>query len=169
MAILSAENAFRKGLGALAESRPEAASHYFRKALDLERERSTSRLDMRYLSYYGLSLARAGLSGQIALQACKTAVFKQNNDPLLFLNLGRVYILTGKLTRALEAFEKGLRLAPDHKMLKDELAKIDRRLKPAIPFLDRSHPVNRWIGRHRYSRRNHATEMDYANWTESPP
>jgi Tfp pilus assembly protein PilF len=165
MATLSAENAFRKGLGALAENRPEAASNYFRKALDLERDRSKSRLDMRYLSYYGLSLAQAGLSTQIALQACKTAVFKQNSDPVLFLNLGRVYVITGKLVRAMESFERGLRLAPDHKILRKELAKIDRRSRPAVPFLDRSHPVNRWIGKH--SRR--PDRIDYANMTESPP
>ncbi len=164
MAILSAENAFRKGLGALAENRPEAASQYFRKALDLERDRSKSRLDMRYLSYYGLSLAQAGLSSQIALQACKTAVFKQNGDPLLYLNLGRVYILKGKLVRAMEAFERGLRIAPDHKILRKELAKIDRRSKPAISFLERSHPVNRWIGRHRRK----SGRVGYANVT-SPP
>jgi tetratricopeptide (TPR) repeat protein len=169
MATLSAENAFRKGLGALSENRPEAASKYFRQALDLERDRSKSRLDMRYLSYYGLSLAQAGLSTQIALQACKTAVFKQNGDPVLFLNLGRVYAITGKPVRAMEAFERGLRLAPDHKILKKELAKLDRRSRPALPFLDRSHPVNRWIGRHRAPRNGRSSRMDYANMTESPP
>jgi tetratricopeptide (TPR) repeat protein len=165
MTILSAENAFRKGLGALAENRPEAASNYFRKALDLERDRSKSRLDMRYLSYYGLSLAQAGLSTQIALQACKTAVFKQNSDPVLFLNLGRVYVITGKLVRAMEYFEKGLRLSPDHKILRRELARIDRRSRPAVSFLDRDHVVNRWIGRHR----SRSGRVEYANMTESPP
>jgi len=149
MPILSAENAFRKGLGAMAEQHPEKASVYFRQALDLERERSKSRLDMRYLSYYGLSLAQAGLSTQIALQACKTAVFKQTGDPLLFLNLGRVYLLTGKPVGAMAAFERGLKVAPENKILRSELAKIDRRRSPALPFLDRTHPVNRWLGRHK--------------------
>jgi Tfp pilus assembly protein PilF len=149
MPILSAENAFRKGLGAMAEKHPEKASVYFRQALDLERERSKSRLDMRYLSYYGLSLAQAGLSTQIALQACKTAVFKQTGDPLLFLNLGRVYILTGKTVRAMAAFERGLKTAPESKILRAELAKLDRRRRPALPFLDRGNPVNRWLGRRR--------------------
>ena len=165
MTILSAENAFRKGLGALAENRPEAASQYFRQALDLERDRSKSRLDMRYLSYYGLSLAQAGLSTQIALQACKTAVFKQNNDPELYLNLGRVYVLTGKPVRGMEAFERGLRIAPDHKIRRKELAKIDRRSRSPISFLDRSHPLNRWIGR----RIRSSGRIGYANMTESPP
>jgi tetratricopeptide (TPR) repeat protein len=153
MPILSAENAFRKGLGAMAEKYPEKASVYFRQALDLERERSKSRLDMRYLSYYGLSLAQAGLSNQIALQACKTAVFKQTADPVLFLNLGRVYLLIGKPVRAMEAFERGLKISPENKTLRMELSKIDRRGRPPIPFLNRSNPVNRWLGKRRGGRR----------------
>jgi tetratricopeptide (TPR) repeat protein len=154
MPSLSAENAFRKGLGAMSEKHPEKASVYFRQALNLERERSKSRLDMRYLSYYGLSLAQAGLSTQIALQACKTAVFKQSNDPLLCLNLGRVYILTGKPIRAMAAFERGLKVSPEHKVLRMELSRIDRRNRPALPFLDRAHPINRWLGKRRRNSKN---------------
>jgi len=168
MPILSAENAFRKGLGAMAEKHPEKASVYFRQALDLERERSKSRLDMRYLSYYGLSLAQAGLSTQIALQACKTAVFKQTGDPLLLLNLGRVYLLIGKPVRAMEAFERGLRIAPEHKALRMELAKIDRRSRPTVPFLDRSNPLNRWLGQRRTQRKGAVSGIGYARLTEPP-
>ena len=168
MPILSAENAFRKGLGAMAEQHPEKASVYFRQALDLERERSKSRLDMRYLSYYGLSLAQAGLSKQIALQACKTAVFKQTGDPLLFLNLGRVYLLIGKPARAMEAYERGLKINPEHKALRMELAKIDRRSRPTVPFLDRSNPVNRWLGRRKTSRNGAAANLGYASLSDPP-
>ena len=167
MPILSAENAFRKGLGAMAEKHPEKASVYFRQALDLERERSKSRLDMRYLSYYGLSLAQAGLSTQIALQACKTAVFKQNADPVLCLNLGRVYMLTGKPVRAMEAFERGLKITPENKVLRMELAKIDRRARQPIPFLDRTNPVNRWLGQHRRNGKG-ASKFSLAN-VSAPP
>ena len=76
MPTLSAENAFKKGLSALVDQRPKDASEQFRKALDLQKQQGGRRLDMRYLSYYGLSLARAGLSKRIALQACRTAVTK---------------------------------------------------------------------------------------------
>jgi tetratricopeptide (TPR) repeat protein len=147
MTILSAENAFKKGLTALVKNRPKEASEFFRKALELERQRSKTRLDMRYLSYYGLSLAKAGLSSQIALQACRSAVTRHADDPLLLLNLGRVYLITGKLEPALECFEKGLRVQPENQILRRELAKVDRRGRPMVPFLDRSHPVNRWLGR----------------------
>jgi len=169
MTILSAENAFKKGLAALVENRPKEASEFFRRALELERQRSKTRLDMRYLSYYGLSLAKAGLSSQIALQACRSAATRQSDDPLLLLNLGRVYLITGKLDPALECFEKGLRVQPESNILRKELARIDRRSKPMVPFLGRSHPVNRWLGRKKFQRRGRAPGVGYAGATQSPP
>lgn len=155
MSTLSAENAFRKGLSALVEQRPRDASEQFRKALDLERQCGKPRLDMRYLSYYGLSLARAGLSSRLAVQACRTAVTKQPEDPVLHLNLGRVHLICGKLAAAFRSFEHGLALAPDNEPLRRELARIERRRRPVFPFLPRAHPLNHWVGRmtaHRGSR-----------------
>lgn len=154
MPTLSAENAFKKGLSALVEQRPEDASEQFRKALDLQKQHGGRRLDMRYLSYYGLSLARAGLSKRIALQACRTAAKKNGEDPLLHLNLGRVYLICGKLVPAFQALEKGLALAPDSEPLRKELARIERRRPAVVSFLPRSHPVNHWLGRMTASRRS---------------
>jgi len=168
MAILSAENAFRKGLGSLADDRPKEASEFFRKALELERQRSKSRLDMRYLSYYGLSLARAGLSTQIALQACRSAASRQCQDPVLLLNLGRVYLLTGRVSPALESFEKALALCPDHKIIRRELDSIDRRKRPVIPFLHRNSALNRWLGRARATRRGVAPAVGYPEMSSTP-
>lgn len=168
MATLSAENAFKKGLAALVEDRPLEASQQFRRALDLERERSGSRHDMRYLSYYGLSLARAGLSEQIALQACRTAVARQSKDPVLLLNLGRVYLLAGRRIPALECFEKGVRLAPENKVLRRELAEVDRRRPPVVPFLSRTNPINRWLGKIRASRTKRTPGVGYAGVSPSP-
>jgi tetratricopeptide (TPR) repeat protein len=168
MPTLSAENAFRKGLGYLAEDRPKEASEFFRRALELERQRSKTRLDMRYLSYYGLSLARAGLSTQIALQACRSAASRQHHDPVLLLNLGRVYLLTGRLSPALEAFERGLAICPDHKILLRERDQVDRRRRPAIPFLGRNNVLNRWIGRARNPRKGRKAAVGYAEIPSSP-
>ena len=153
MPTLSAENAFKKGLSALVEQRPKDASEQFRKALDLQKQHGGRRLDMRYLSYYGLSLARAGLSQRIALQACRTAVTKNGDDPVLHLNLGRVHLICGNLAQAFRAFESGLLLAPENRPLQKELSQIERRRRPALSFLSRSHPINHWLGRLTASRR----------------
>ena len=71
MPSMSAENYSRQGLFALREGRHKAAADLFRQALDLDKERNRRTPEMRYLSYYGLSLAKAGLSTQFALKACR--------------------------------------------------------------------------------------------------
>lgn len=153
MNTLSAECHSKRGFAAFKTGDFTRAAEEFRKALELDRERSRRTPEMRYLSYYGLSLARAGLSERIALEACQTAVNRQKRDPILYLNLGRVYHLAGKTGQALRAFESGLRIAPDHVVLRREMGSIDRRAKPVIPFLDRSHLLNRKLGRMRAQRR----------------
>jgi Flp pilus assembly protein TadD len=143
----AADEVFKKGLTAYRTGDFEGAAALFHRALDLDRRRDARRPDMRYLSFYGLSLARAGLSSQMAVQACRKAVRQQPDSPVLHLNLGRVLMILGRRNDARKAFDEGLRLAPMHESLRNELAPIDRRHKPVIGVLSRSNPLNRALGR----------------------
>lgn len=147
MTIASAENSFKKGLAALRDGKPDEAVASFKAAMQIEREIGAARPQMKYLSYYGVSYAQAYGANREALKACESAVKKDFLNATLFLNLGRVYLIAGKLTRALAAFEHGLRISPSHKELRVELAKVDRRSQPPIPFFSRSHPLNIWLGK----------------------
>jgi tetratricopeptide (TPR) repeat protein len=149
MPILAAENCYKKGLVALAEGRPAEATAMFEAAMVIERERSVSRPQMRYLSYYGLSLAHAKRPNREAIKACETAAQIDFFAPDLLLNLGKVYLLAGKTTKALEIFERGLRIAPKYKALRIELRKVDRRQPPPISRLSRNHVLNIWLGKMR--------------------
>jgi tetratricopeptide (TPR) repeat protein len=151
MPILSAENCFKRGLVALAAGKPAEATTLFEAAMAIERERGVGRPQMRYLSFYGLSLAHSRKSITDALRACEEAAREEAFNPDLFLNLGKVYVRSGNRTRALEAYERGLRLDPKHRGLRAALQKTDRRSNPAVRGLDRSHPLNRLLGRIRYS------------------
>ena len=151
MPILSAENCFKKGLVAFAAGRPAEASALFEAAIAIERERGVGRPQMRYLSYYGLSLASTRRPGHKAVRACEEAARKESFNPDLFLNLGKVYMRAGKHTRALEVFERGLRLDSRHRGLRAALAKVDRRSDPPLSGFARSHPINRLLGRIRHS------------------
>jgi hypothetical protein len=108
---------------------------------------------MRYLSYYGLSRALAFGATPQSIQACETAVRRDFFNPDLLLNLGRVYLLAGKTTKALAAFERGLGLASSHKGLRAELRKLDRRAPPPLGIVSRSHPLNKMLGKLRCSLR----------------
>lgn len=161
MTIVTAENSFKKGLDALRDGRPEEAVASFKTAMQIEKEFGAGRPQMKYLSYYGVSFAQAYGANREALRACESAVKKDFLNATLFLNLGRVYLIAGKVTRALAAFEHGVRISPNHKELRAELAKADRRSTPPIPFLSRSHPLNAWLGKLRA--RLFARSLDVSN------
>jgi tetratricopeptide (TPR) repeat protein len=114
---------------------------------------------MRYLSYYGLSRAQATGTTPQVIQACETAARRDFFNPDLLLNLGKVYLLAGKTTKALAAFQRGLELAPNHKALRAEHARIDRREPPPLSMVSRSHPLNKMFGKLRWSLRARVADL----------
>jgi tetratricopeptide (TPR) repeat protein len=159
MNILTAENHFRRGLAALVDGDSTVASDFFQSAILTEVQRGVKRPQMRYLSYYGLSRAQAFGATPQSIQACETAARRDFFNPDLLLNLGRVYLLAGKKSKAFAAFERGLTLAPSHKALLAELSKIDRRSPPPLGIVSRSHPFNKWLGKLRSSMRTRASKV----------
>ena len=164
MPILSAENSFRRGLAALVDADPTAAADHFQAAILIEVQHGVRRPQMRYLSYYGLSQAQARGATPHVIQACETAARRDFFNPDLFLNLGRVFLLAGKTTKAFAAFQRGLELAPRHKALLADYAKIDRREAPPLAIVSRSNPLNKMLGKLRCSLRAHAPK-----WTGASP
>lgn len=147
-----AENSFQKGLVILQDGDPVAATALFESALRLEREKGTARPQMRYLSYYGLAQALAKKATPEAIKLCETAAEGEFFNPELQHNLGKVYLLAGKTTKALEVLDRARKMAPGNKAIRRTIADADRRGHPTIPWLNRNHPLNIMLGRWRHSR-----------------
>lgn len=162
MPILSAENNFKRGLAALVDANHSDATVYFWRAVDIDRQRNGKRPDARYLSYYGLSLAKSRRSTGEAIELCEWAAQIESLNPEIFVNLGQVYLLAGKTTLALKVFERGLRLDPRHPVLRREVRRIDRRCSPVVTGLGRDHPLNRWLGKMRATIRTRVASRDFA-------
>jgi tetratricopeptide (TPR) repeat protein len=127
------------------------AAANFEEALRADRIRGCLRPRGRFLSYYGLACALAGPPKRAAIQACELALARDSFDPRLHLNLGRVYLLARRRSRALAVLERGIRLHPGDAMISALLARVDRRKQPVIGSLGRDHPLNRAMGRARYT------------------
>jgi len=138
---------------------PAAASEHFQSAILTELQHGVRRPQMRYLSYYGLSRAQARGATPDTIQACETASRRDFFNPDLLLNLGRVLLLAGKTSKALAVFQRGLELAPKHKALLAEYAKIDRREAPPLSIVSRSHPLNKLLGKLRWSLRSRVPKL----------
>ena len=141
------ERHFQVGLGLLAQGRYADAAVRFQAAIVSEKEGQVLRPQMRYRSYYGLSRALSRGAKLEDVKLCEMAAEADHFDPVLQLNLGRVYLRAGKTTRALRTFRRGLQLEPNNPELLTALLRADRRQKPVIPALSRDHSFNRSLGR----------------------
>ena len=108
------------------------------------------------LSYYGCLQALVDKKYRSGVDTCKKAItlLKRKKSsfgeevlyPVFYLNLGRAFIAAGKKKDAIDALEKGLQYDYGNNDLKKELRGMGLRKKPLVPFLDRSNPINKYIG-----------------------
>jgi hypothetical protein len=112
--------------------------------------------DPAILSYYGWLQALVDRRYRPGVDKCKMALSMMQKEstfgedkryPVLFLNLGRAYVAAGKKREALEAFHDGLNYNMRNGEILLELRSLGNRKKALVPFLDRSNPINKIVGR----------------------
>lgn len=133
------ENSFEVGLTALATDRMADALKWFRKAV----EENKSPLACSYLAY---CLAREEASYREAVAICMDAMKDEPKNPEIYLNLGRIYLLTGHKRPALRAFQLGLRYGKNPEIVR-EFNRLGWRQAPPLPFLQRANPLNKMLGK----------------------
>lgn len=147
MTDLSSENTFNKGLRAVAHGRFLEALALFEASMELRRRQGGDQPPVKYLSYYGLCLAMASDRVGEAREICESAVEAEFYNPDLYLNLGRVCLRARDRAAAFGALIRGLQLNPRHAGILKEIRRLGIRRRPVLRFLDRSHPLNRVLGR----------------------
>jgi len=104
------------------------------------------------LSYFALVLALVQKKYKPALELCKRAVDLQFYNPEHWVNLTRIYAAGGQRKKAVEAAEAGLKQHPDYEPLLAVRRQLGIRARPAVPFLDRAHPINVSLGHSRHAK-----------------
>lgn len=108
------------------------------------------------LSYYGCLDAIVNKRYKSGIDTCSSAITILKDKvpfgaeffyPVLYLNLGRAYVAAGRKKSAIEAFSKGLETHRDNTEILRELQMLGIRKEPVVPFLRRSNPINKYIGR----------------------
>jgi tetratricopeptide (TPR) repeat protein len=144
----------------------ETTVHYVRKLLKKKKYESALKLVIAaleqypdepiLLSYYGFLEALVHKNYTHGISTCLKAremVLEQATsgreffNPVLYLNLGRVYHAAGNKEDAFEAFRMGLIFGNENEDLLCELRELGMRRKPIVPFLQRSNPVNKYLGK----------------------
>lgn len=108
-----------------------------------------------FMSYLGYLKAAVLKENKTGLDICKRAMEKYQTQAekkegsylsYFSLNIGRVYLLSGKKDFAINSYLKGLQCDPRNKEIIEELAKLGIRRPAPIPFLGRSNPINKYLG-----------------------
>ena len=108
------------------------------------------------LSYYGCLIAVVENNPKEGVKICENAITMLNTlmpfgsefyYPVFYLNLGRACLKDRKKKEAAQAFHEGLKNDPENKDILWELKKMGSRKPPLLPFLARSNPINKYIGK----------------------
>jgi tetratricopeptide (TPR) repeat protein len=142
---MQGEELYAKGMECLKDGDLGKALEFMEQAVSLERS-------SLHCSALGVCLARQKGDFKRAISLCKEAIKKDPKNSGLFLNLGRVHLLANQKKEAIRIFSMGLRHSENREIIA-ELNKIGRRRRPIIPFLERSNPLNKMLGKLFYSQR----------------
>jgi tetratricopeptide (TPR) repeat protein len=105
------------------------------------------------LSYFGLCIALVTRKYKVAIDLCKRAIDLEFYHGEHYANLTRVYVSAGNRKKALETADAGLKVAPEDEDLLKARKELGVRSRPAVPFLDRSHPINVTLGQARHAKK----------------
>ena len=135
---MTAEALFEKGLGLLRADNSLAALSCFEKAYALKKFPELQ-------SYLGMCIAVERGKITEAVFLCSEAMAQKPDDPVHYLNLGKVYVKAGRKSSAIETLRKGLSFG-DNSEIRALLDRIGIRKKPVFSFLPRKHFLNRFTG-----------------------
>jgi tetratricopeptide (TPR) repeat protein len=101
------------------------------------------------LSAYGLCIALERGKVKEGIDFCIDAINKDLENSFHYLNLGKVYLKSGKRAVSIDVFRKGLKFNPsdEHtREITEILNDLGLRKSPVLPFLPREHFLNKYLG-----------------------
>jgi hypothetical protein len=115
-------------------------------------------------SYLAYCMAKERGQCREGIRLCLAALAAEPHNPAHYLNLGRIYVLTGQKAKAVTTFRKGLSSdavtdkspaaespadgkAKQQALILAELRKLGIRRRPPSPSLPRGHVANRVVGK----------------------
>ena len=143
-AELDPMNEFKAGVELLKNEYPQKAVVRFRRAYECDKH------NPYFMSFLGLSIARAQRKWEQASELCEMAVQLKPKEIQFYLNLGEVYAASGLRERALDKLDGALELFGEDARLRQARSRVQNRRNPILPFFGRAHFLNRELGRLRH-------------------
>ena len=104
-----------------------------------------------YYSYLGYGIALREKRIREGLQLCRHSVKVEFYQADNYHNLARTYVLARQRSAAVRTVLDGLKIDPHHAGLLVIRRELGIRSRPVLPFLDRGHVLNQFLGRLRHA------------------
>ncbi len=118
-----------------------------------------SSLPSSAFSYLGYAMALRENKLWEGLNMAQLGVENAFYDADNYFNLARIYLLRDNRRGAHHAIVEGLKVSPGHRGLLSLQEKIGVRARPVIPFLNRDHLLNIYLGKVRHSLKTARTQQ----------
>jgi predicted Zn-dependent protease len=135
---------FKDGLRLLRDGHPSEAFDCLSRAAEVEKQ------NPYYLSFLGVSLARAQKKWAAAVELCEAALKQKRDEAQLYLNLAEVYVSAERRDKAVKILDAGLTHLGKDPRLVQARSRLGKRSSPVLPFLDREHFLNVILGKLRH-------------------
>lgn len=129
---------FAEGVAILKKGYTNQAMTCFEKAYSLEPAPEAA-------SHLGYCRAYVWCKYQEGITMCQEAIGKEPDNPIHYLNLGKIYLARQQKKLAIETFRKALDLHPNPEITA-ELDRLGSRKPPVFNSLPRHHPLNKYTG-----------------------
>lgn len=96
-------------------------------------------------SYLALCQAKTRGKFDDAVSLARMAIVEEPENPVFYLNLGRIYLLAGNKQEAIDVFRQGLQYGRSEEIIA-ELDRLGTRRPPPVRRLPRNHPLNKYLG-----------------------
>jgi Flp pilus assembly protein TadD len=140
---------FKQGINLLRNGHSSEAIECLRHAAELEQH------NPYYISFLGVSVARATRKTGMAVELCETALRLKREEPQLYLNLAEVYVSADRREEAIETLDLALRRLGNNPRIKRERDSFGNRGGQVLSFLPRGHFLNRTLGQLRHKTLGH--------------
>ena len=107
----------------------------------------------RVNAWYGLTLGIVEDKVQKGLDLLKKSINSGIPDALFYRNIGILYVKANNKRLAVAAFQKGMSIDKGNRKIYNEWKKMGIRRKPFLKFLDRSNPINKFLGTLTYKKK----------------
>ena len=134
------------GKAYIKEKNFKEAAHYLRKALLFYQE-DANKTPGILLTCYGYATAIGEGNLKDGLAFCKKGIQRKELFPESFLYLAELLLLNREKGEAYRVLDQGLKNYNGHPKLIEKKKQFGIRKRPIIPALQRSHPINKVLGK----------------------